>query len=730
MPVSGVSSPRGVFKEFTVDAALLRELGERLVGKPHVALSELVKNSYDADATEVSIVFDEDSITVSDNGDGMSRKEFVDYWLRIGTTHKQQKVTTARDRVVTGSKGVGRLSVQFLGEGLELISRKKNEQKFKAEVSWNEARSAGDLIKAGAYIKPVRSEGLVGGKFSYGTSVKITGLKQVWDVDEVTELAKELWFLKPPEKLLKSLKSLKKKDKFNIRVEGLSDDAEEAFSAQMSKPFDNWIAIIEGDLENGKYEGEARVNVTFKNGDTYHAKYPTKTKLLDNAAFKIYVFKLSGKQSGGVEVSEARKYFKRYGGVHIYDNNFRLPFYGGDEQDWLELEIDHSHRINRSKLLPEEFQVQSGLNDLPTNGRIFGFVQISTSHERQTAPPKEVSRGNYLNVQVTRDRLIDNDAFKELQRTVRWAIDFYAMRSYERRQMMKSSERLEIPKTTEKVSEIRDQLFQISLRAPDDIAKQIDKVSSKFEELESLEEKRQSAIYEERILLAALATTGMAALAMEHELHKELTILNNIRAQLNSKDRLVDDSNLLYSLDKWAERTTKARKLFSPLMNEYDREKRNIYKAAKVISKIVVNSEAVMREVEVDVDIPSGLQLPEATFAAWNAIFQNVLINAVNAMIDVSDRKIFCTASQLKGKAAVYIQDTGVGVRLNDSAELFKPFIRKLEIPEERKALGLGGMGIGLTIVKMVADSLGCEVSFVEPDDGFSTSFKIEWDVK
>ena len=42
---------------FTVDAELLRELGEKLVGKPYIALAELIKNSYDADATEVTIVF-------------------------------------------------------------------------------------------------------------------------------------------------------------------------------------------------------------------------------------------------------------------------------------------------------------------------------------------------------------------------------------------------------------------------------------------------------------------------------------------------------------------------------------------------------------------------------------------------------------------------------------------------------------------------------------------------
>jgi HSP90 family molecular chaperone len=84
------SSPVGKFHTFTVDAALLRELGERLVGKPYVALAELVKNSYDADATEVTVTFRRDSITVTDNGTGMSRAEFISHWLRVGTTHKQK----------------------------------------------------------------------------------------------------------------------------------------------------------------------------------------------------------------------------------------------------------------------------------------------------------------------------------------------------------------------------------------------------------------------------------------------------------------------------------------------------------------------------------------------------------------------------------------------------------------------------------------------------------------
>ena len=64
---------------FTIDAELLRELGERLVGKPHIVLAELVKNSYDADATEVTINFspnkdspNKGSIEIRDDGHGMT----------------------------------------------------------------------------------------------------------------------------------------------------------------------------------------------------------------------------------------------------------------------------------------------------------------------------------------------------------------------------------------------------------------------------------------------------------------------------------------------------------------------------------------------------------------------------------------------------------------------------------------------------------------------------------
>src|SRR5579863_2727493 len=139
--------------KFTIDAQLLRELGERLVGKPHVALGELVKNSYDADATRCVIRFGEDMIEVADDGDGMSYADFINKWMRIGSVHKREEKTSPRfHRPLTGSKGIGRLSAQFLGTSIEVISEPRDASHLSvhARVNWDEAYSKGSLVEAGA----------------------------------------------------------------------------------------------------------------------------------------------------------------------------------------------------------------------------------------------------------------------------------------------------------------------------------------------------------------------------------------------------------------------------------------------------------------------------------------------------------------------------------------------------------------------------------------------------
>ena len=109
---------------FTIESRILRELGERLVKQPEVALLELVKNAYDADATTCIVDYDvPTSIAVQDDGVGMTLEQFTQGWMRIGTSSKEAVALSDRYlRFITGEKGIGRFAVRFLGRQLHLES--------------------------------------------------------------------------------------------------------------------------------------------------------------------------------------------------------------------------------------------------------------------------------------------------------------------------------------------------------------------------------------------------------------------------------------------------------------------------------------------------------------------------------------------------------------------------------------------------------------------------------
>ena len=56
---------------FQTQGRLLQELGERLVAKPEVALLELIKNAYDADAKECRVSSVDDRIEIAARSNGL-----------------------------------------------------------------------------------------------------------------------------------------------------------------------------------------------------------------------------------------------------------------------------------------------------------------------------------------------------------------------------------------------------------------------------------------------------------------------------------------------------------------------------------------------------------------------------------------------------------------------------------------------------------------------------------
>ena len=66
---------------------------------------------------------------------------------------------------------------------------------------------------------------------------------------------------------------------------------------------------------------------------------------------------------------------------------------------------------------------------------------------------------------------------------------------------------------------------------------------------------------------------------------------------------------------------------------------------------------------------------------------------------------------------------------LETSEELFEPFLRRQELSQANKELGYGGTGMGLTIVRLMSDQIGCHVGFTKPSKGYSTAFFVSWNI-
>lgn len=158
---------------FDINAAVVFRLGEELITDVVQALVELVKNSYDADATWVKVTIDTRArnewgrryadaigvIRVQDDGDGMDGVAIRRGWLTIANSTKRQDKAigrvTRRNRTPIGDKGLGRLGVQRLAHNVEIVTRPLTEEiEYYVAFSWKDFRDAAHLSEVPLMFEP------------------------------------------------------------------------------------------------------------------------------------------------------------------------------------------------------------------------------------------------------------------------------------------------------------------------------------------------------------------------------------------------------------------------------------------------------------------------------------------------------------------------------------------------------------------------------------------------
>jgi len=736
---------------FTVDAALLRELGERLIGQPQIALAELVKNSYDADASTCRIVFGDDYIEVIDDGHGMTSDEFKRFWMRIGSTHKVDASRSRNlHRPVTGSKGVGRLAVQFLARRMELETSSEYDpsRMLRAVADWTSIINGEDLESVEVRFDdslPTPPDHYLNGKTS-GTKIRLLDLRDKWTAQNIEGLGQAIWVLRSPFRQRDPMPSTRGPEDFDVEIEAPKiEDAKLALDKMLDALFANWKARIRGYLENGRRTGEAFVMVEFKQGypdgqprEIFRdwVKVPVKPSdesgvfpLIDHVEFEILVFKLERRQTAGIRLEDLRGYLEKFGNVSIYDSGFRLPYYGA-EQDWLEIARDHARRLSTSELLPPQLEInQRYMLDLPEARRIMGAVDLSTNHEQRMGSTLGADPSDILQLSPGRDRLHDNRAHRQLRDLVRYSLDYYANRYATR-----NARSVDRRRDSEPASAKQERALEILARNAESIPSRVyQEVRREVRDALEVARSEEEELDRRAALLAPLASAGMVALALNHELAREQRLLGNAVSQLRriaTEYQLPRLNEVAAEFQEATRRLGSIQELFAPLLSSEDREATHRLRVRPIVEQVVRSVEPIMGGLNFDLSkLPSDLYFPIGAWAEWSALIQNAVTNSWNATLSAAHPLVAFEGGYNGSREWLRVNDTGsgLGIPLDQANKLFDPFERRLELRSDLSSIAIGGHGLGLTIVRMIARRRGVDVGFIQPSHGFSTTLELNW---
>jgi len=248
---------------FSVDAGLVNRLGKELVGKPETALSELVKNAYDADATVVDVIFKNADkiggvIIIEDDGIGMDLNQLEKGFMRISSTdklHNPKSYKFARNKA--GRKGIGRFATQRLGQILTIVTQTVNSNRaIKVTINWNDFKVDTDLSLVKnklEYVDKTKSE---------GTTLIIENAWESWSESTVARVYRYVSDLFQPNYISKKAIELKVANKvdstFKVSFVKVEDGQRKVIADPDTMLFNKALATIEGFIDEN-HDGYCQV---------------------------------------------------------------------------------------------------------------------------------------------------------------------------------------------------------------------------------------------------------------------------------------------------------------------------------------------------------------------------------------------------------------------------------------------------------------------------------------
>lgn len=683
-----------VRQPFRPRARVLQLLGDELIGSPRLAVFELVKNAYDADASLATVRLDLQSdaspaITVEDDGEGMTLDVLQTVWLVPGHDHRrQQRERRHRSRIhkrlPLGEKGLGRFAVHKLGNRITLTTRAQDSEECVVEIDWNELIEQPYLDEAPVTIRARPAEVFTSGRT--GTRIVVTELRPPsWTRGEVRRLCNQITSICSPFQELGDFQATLEVPGNEGWIEDLPD-----FSAIIDRAiwkFSFWLDAGQFDWNyefrripgfNLDSRAMSRDAALLQLPNTGGPRRRRDTVVADEATtqgigpifgeFHVYDRDRPVLQRLG-DTRLLTGYLDEYGGIRVYRDGIRVYNYGEQGDDWLGLDL---RRVN-----------------IPTR-RISRNIILGAIHLSLDESPDLIEKTN-------REGFVENDALERLRQVVLGALGtLEGERQFDKQRIRRLTEQPSDPVTDRldsPIAELRRELARHELGAT--LEPYVDRIERQFHDMQ------------ETLLAAGMSGLNLAVIF--HEVERGVRVLHDAIVEGRDLDAAAQQAQeLLRILDG-----------FATLLRR-DSKRRHTAKRLTIQARQFNLLRFRHHRIQLDCPLLDGQGDFEATFSfslvlgALNNLIDNALywlrVRWPDQSVDqpTSDRRLYVGGTEdLTEGPAIVVADNGVGFQGDSPADMTRPFFTRK--PD--------GMGLGLYYANLAMELNDGRLAFPQRDE-------------
>ncbi len=721
-------------------ARLLTMLGDQLIKNEQIALTELIKNSYDADADWVKVSFDnfgdnfevhkDSKIIIEDNGEGMDLDTIEKSWMNPATPNKfidrGKEKKTKKGRIIQGEKGIGRFAILKLGKKILITTRPQNSRKeyeinynlsaydenFLSENNQKKELFIDDLnIEVSTFVprkiidKKIKVKHKIFNRCNKGTIIEIADLKGNWERKKIELIYKDISkFESIFDKLIEPAE-----ERSDFLVDFLINGERLAVSDEyLDKLYDLIDTKAVFKITNGLYNSDKHIFTFEENGKPKSLEIfsPTfkKNKIFQNYfcikeydnekgkdvrtekfripecgrfTFNFYIFDFNKNPPAKYELDKNDKNLIKEHRIYLYRDGIRVFPYGNPEDDWLQ--IDKLRGIERAGFFF-------------SNDQVVGWIGISKKENPE------------LRDKTNREGLIDEgNATQDFITLIQSFLSFYKLHPF--KQYLYDYQKSKKAQDAFKSEEIFRQIDEIKNDFSDN-----KKILTAVNQLANTYKLERDYLVRRVEATEDLASVGLSVETASHDMMLMLS------KGIQGIDELMKDCmNKSVSFEESTEELQKLRGIFSfvetqmkeiQVMFRSTKQRRRNIRVDEILQKVINIYQNILRrsKIKLEVDKAGSPLIANCTDAVLLQLFINLFDNAIYWLTDISikDRKIVIKQNGSQGM--LIFADNGPGIKKEDEPYIFEPFYSAKE----------EGRGLGLYIARQLLERIDYAIWLAE----------------